>query len=406
MSLDAPQVGEISRERVRWLWPGRIPFGKVSVIDGDPGLGKSTVMLDLIARVSTASPLPDGNGGPSLPMHSIILSAEDSISDTIRPRLEAHGANLDRVTVFRGVNDREGPRPPELPGDLDRLAGLMDECEARLVTIDPLMAFLAGAIDAHRDQDVRHALHALAVTAERTEAAFVIVRHLNKMPGGSALYRGGGSIGIIGAARAGMVIAPDPSDENRRVLAVTKSNLAVKPPSLAYRLVPHQPLDCARVKWEGEIALSADALLNPPRETKRDEAAEFLEDALADGPQPARTLFELAEDNGISEKTLRRAKSALDVEAFRRGKDGEVGGGAWWWKLPGLDGQDLDGQPLSSQMATLKSAGQEASSNGSKIKVANPECPGESIGGEVEAPLTEEQVASAFNAEILDEGAA
>jgi len=225
MTLDAPRVMHVPAERVRWLWPGRIPLGKLTVLDGDPGLGKSTVALDFAARISTASPLPDGTR-PEYPQNTILLSAEDAIGDTIRPRLEAAGADLNRVTVVRGVNESDGPRPPVLPGDLASLEALIGEDDASLVIVDPFMAYLAGGIDAHRDQDVRRALHALSATAERTGAALVIVRHLNKAPGGNALYRGGGSIGIIGAARAGMMIAPDRAEERRRSRAGTRSNRA------------------------------------------------------------------------------------------------------------------------------------------------------------------------------------
>jgi len=234
------------------------------------------------------------------------------------------------------------------------------------------MAYLAGGIDAHRDQDVRRALHALSATAERTGAALVIVRHLNKAPGGNALYRGGGSIGIIGAARAGMLIAPDPAEERRRILACTKSNLAEKPKSLAYRLVGDEQHDCARVVWDGPSDLTADALLNPPRESKRDDAGQFLEDLLADGPVPTSEIKRHAAAEDISERTLKRAKQELGVEAVREGKSGEIGGGLWYWRLPTKGATDLGGQPSTNQMAPLISAGQEPHSNGYPIKGANP----------------------------------
>ena len=375
MTLDAPKVSHVRAERVRWLWPGRIPLGKLTVLDGDPGLGKSTVALDFAARISTASPLADGHRTES-PCNTVLLSAEDAVADTIRPRLEAAGADLNRVTVVRGVNESDGPRPPVLPGDLASLEALIFEDDASLVIVDPFMAYLAGGVDAHRDQDVRRALHALSATAERTGAALVIVRHLNKAPGGNALYRGGGSIGIIGAARAGMLIAPDPADERRRILACTKSNLAEKPKSLAYRLIGDEEHDCARVVWDGESDLTADALLNPPRESKRDDAAQFLEDLLADGPVLASEVKAEATSEGISWRTVERAKDDLSVDAFRKGEPGKRGGGSWWWKLPGLGRHDLERQPLDNHLADLipepVSAGQEPFGNGHPIKDANP----------------------------------
>ena len=373
--MDAPLVRDVRAEKVKWLWHRRIPRGKVTVKDGDPGLGKSTLALDIAARISTGSPFPDGTC-TEYPADVIILSAEDSISDTIRPRLEAAGADLSRIRVFRSVNEKGGPRPPELPGDLPLLEALIAEDSAQLVVIDPLMAFLSGRIDSHRDQDVRRALHALSATADRTGIALVIIRHLTKAPGGSPLYRGGGSIGIIGAARAGLLVAPDPGDEQRRILAVTKSNLSEKAPSLAYRIVGDEERDCARIVWEGSSDLRAEDLLNPPKETKRDVAVEFLEAALVGGPVLARELFQRAETEGISEKTLRRAKDELHVKAFRRGKEGHIGSGAWWWRISKV-AKPLDGQASNSQVTILKTAGQSESEPPEMLNMAKLTSPGE-----------------------------
>ncbi len=383
-NLDAPMVGDVAPERVEWLWPGRVPFGKLVVLDGDPGLGKSTLMLDIAARCSTGSPLPDGSRLAG-PISTLILSAEDSVGDTIRPRLEAGGADLERVRVFRSLDDGEGPRPPVLPGDLDVVEALVQEDGARLVIVDPLMAYLGGQYDAHRDQDVRRALHVFAAWAERTGAALVVVRHLNKAPGGNPIYRGGGSIGIVGAARAGMVIAPDPADEKRRVVACLKSNLSAEPASLAYRLVPDEVHDCARVQWDGASHLRAVELLNPPRESKLAAADGFLENLLADGPVLVGEIKSEAQAEGISWRTVERAKDDLSVAAFRKGEPGRRGGGSWWWKLPDLS-PDLEGQPLGSPLADLIhepiSAGESTSEKGQPIKSATPGV----AGGQPEAP--------------------
>lgn len=213
-------VADVAAERVQWLWDGWIARGKLAVIDGDPGKGKSTLTTDLAARISTGTPLPGGTR--TVPAAVVLLSAEDGVGDTIRPRLEAAGADTTRVFVFDSVLDAEGtPRPPSIPGDIPYVEALVTEKGAVLVVIDPLMAFLGAGVDAHRDQDVRRALHSLAAVAERTGAAIVIVRHLNKSGGPQAIYRGGGSIGIIGAARSGLLVASDPDDDTRRIVAVT-----------------------------------------------------------------------------------------------------------------------------------------------------------------------------------------
>lgn len=261
---------------------------------------------------------------------------------------------------FFDVNDRIAPRRhgPDTWPPLEE------------VIVDPLMAFLGGGVDSHRDHDIRRVLHELKTMAEETGVALLIIRHLNKTPGGSALYRGGGSIGIIGAARSGLLVAPHPDDEGTRILASTKSNLAQLPPSLTYRIVGDERYDCARVVWGANTDLRADQLLNPPKESKVEVAMEFLEDELADGPMAATDLFAAAKEQDISVITLRRAKKELGIGAFRLG--GSDGG--WWW---GDDPDPENDQPKGDQIheqkkITFESARQGTSSAPSEPKVVKP----------------------------------
>ena len=350
-------VADVPAEPVRWLWPGRIPLGKLTVLDGDPGMGKSTVTLTIAAKVSTGSPFPDG-AGPE-PADVILLSAEDEIADTIRPRLEAAGADITQAFVLPDIREEgKPPRPPELPLDLDRLEAMVKDRRAALVVIDPMMAFLSGAIDAHRDQDVRRVLASMAYMAARTGAAVLIVRHMNKSGGANPLYRGGGSIGIVGAARAGLLAAPDPDDDGRRILAVTKSNLAAMPEALAYRLVTDERHGVARVVWDGATAHTAADLLRAPsrdddQAPARSEAEGFLLELLTDAPMRAKDVQREAREAGISEATLRRAKATVGVVAERVGKPGPGGDAAYYWSLPGE-------QPTPGEQSTEEdvSAGQ------------------------------------------------
>ena len=181
-------LSEVAPERVRWQWEGRIARGKLNLMDGDPGTGKSAVATDMVARVSVGKTWPDGAdckaGG------AVILSAEDGLADTIRPRFDAAGGDPSRVVAISTVPDAEGnERQIAIPDDLAIIEAAMERVEAVLVVIDPLMAFLPGEVNSHRDQDVRRALAPLARLAERTGAAVVVVRHLNKASGGNALYR-------------------------------------------------------------------------------------------------------------------------------------------------------------------------------------------------------------------------
>ncbi len=327
----ARSVASIEAETVSWLWPGRLPAGKLVVLDGDPGLGKSTITLDIAARLTTGSPMP-GETGRGVQGAVVVLSAEDGPADTIRPRLEAAGAALEAVHLAEHVLDGGEKRSVTL-ADTRELGELVFDVGASLVVVDPLMAFLPADANSHRDQDVRRVLRPLAEMASKSGATVLVVRHLNKSPGGSAIYRGGGSIGVIGAARVGLLVAADPDDPNRRLLAGTKSNLGPMPATLAYRLISDDAHGCAQVQWEGTSARTADELAAGPRDQSGAlaEAESWLSDVLAAGPQPSVDVDRLARDEGIAKATLRRAKKALGVMSE---KSTGVFAGRWVVRLP------------------------------------------------------------------------
>ncbi|MGP3923893.1 AAA family ATPase [Streptomyces sp. 8N616] len=327
------RLSTVRRKPITWLWDRYMPTGKLTLVEGDPGDGKSTMTCDLAARISAGRPMPDGS--PTVPV--LFLTAEDGVEDTIAPRLEAARADMARVMVLTeiGEQDERGAvhaRPVELPADLPHLARIIREDGVRMVVIDPLMAFLAG-VDSHNDQSVRRALHPISKLAEETGAAFVVVRHLNKASGGKAMYRGGGSIGIIGAARAGYLIAPDPDDEGgpRRLMAPVKMNIAVKPPTMVYRVVDAPEFGCARVEWDGTSDYRAEHLVAAETDDERQEkkeATDLLREFLADGPRRSKEVEEEAREAwGISIRTLKRARQKLGVRAFKDGKE-------WWMEMP------------------------------------------------------------------------
>lgn len=333
-------LSTVTPERVSWLWPSRLPLGKLVVLDGDPSVGKSTLSLDLAARTSTGARWPDGSPG-GRPAGVLLLSAEDGLADTIAPRLAAAGADTSRVhalvTVTLANPDGEPlVASPSLPRDVDHIERVIVEHGIVLVVVDVLMAYLGGKVDAHRDQDVRGVLHQLAAMAERTGCCVVLLRHLNKAGGASALYRGGGSIGIIGAARAAFLVARDPEDTERRILAVTKLNIGAEPPSLAYRLVDAPEHGCARVAWEDAPTehTAAALLAAPSTEEERDErdaVVEWLRDYLTGKPAGATAPEVYREGNreGHSRDALKRAKKRAGVEAAKTGMNG-----GWTWLLP------------------------------------------------------------------------
>ena len=366
--LEPEEVGRllsgVEPEEVSWLWPSWLALGKLALVDGDPGLGKSAMTLDLAARVSAGMAFPDG--AECEPAGVVLLSAEDGLADTIRPRLDAAGADTSKVLALVTVPDENGhDRLLAIPEDLALIEKGIRRVGARLVVVDPLMAFLGDNTNSHRDQDVRRALAPLAGLAERTEAAVLVVRHLNKAAANNPLYRGGGSIGIIGAARMASVVGKDPQDENRRVLASTKNNLAMPPASLMFRLEEAEG-GSVRVTWLGRSEVSAKDLLATPQDQEhsdaRSEAVEFLNGVLSDGPLPAKQVIDEADDAGIAEKTLRRAKKILDVIVYRESAAGEKrGSGRWMWKLPMVelveDGVQGDHQDVQGGQGALNGDG-------------------------------------------------
>jgi hypothetical protein len=309
------RLADIEPEDVCWLWPARIPFGKVTVIEGDPGLGKSTLSLDLAARLSTGQPTPDGH--PLVRATSIIMTAEDGLADTIRPRLEAAGADCAETIAITGVESNGQTGSLMLPLHIAAVRDAIHEHAAMLVIIDPLVAFLGSEVNSWRDHDVRRALRPLADLAESTGAAIIVIRHLTKGTG-PAIYRGGGSIGIAGAARSVLLVARDPDDQERRILAVTKTNLAAEAPSLAFG-VGDDGHGRSRINWLGTSHHTANALVATPEEPEVksavEEAMDLIEEVLADGPRPVKEVEKAADEADIAPATLRRARQRMGARS-------------------------------------------------------------------------------------------
>src|SRR5262249_52054467 len=277
-------LADVPVEEVHWLWPGRIPFGKVTILDGDPGLGKSPVTLEIAAGLPRGQAMPGAPAESALgPANVVLLTAEDGLGDTIRPRLEAAGACLARVVALQGFGKAEELLfPISLPMDVATIAREVANAQAKLVLIDPLMAYLHETVQAHNDQSVRRALLPLTQLAEKSGAAVLVVRHLNKQASKNVTYRGGGSIGIIGVARSGLIVCKDPDAPKRRLLGVSKCNLCQPPAVLRYEVISEGKT--SRVVWHGESDADIEKLLarqeNPESKTSK-KADEFLKARLA-----------------------------------------------------------------------------------------------------------------------------
>lgn len=340
-------LADVKPQPIRWLWPRRIAIGKLTLLVGDPDVGKSFLTLDMAARVTRGRGWPNCPDATAEPGGVVLLSAEDDLADTIQPRLAAAGTDMHRVAALTAVrvHDFEAGTYRAFHFDLTRdLAHLEDAIrkthDCRLVILDPVSAYL-GRTDSHRDAAIRGLLAPLAELAARCGVAVVAVMHLRKGEG-PAMYRAMGSVGFVAAARAAYAVIKDKDDPTgtRRLMLPLKNNLSPNLDGLAYCIDSDGSTNGHPVvMWESEpVSISADeALASPltqpcrrgPPPSERREAAEWLRRALADGPRPAKDLFRQAESVGISKTTLKRAKAELDVVAEKASWEGP-----WAWRLP------------------------------------------------------------------------
>jgi hypothetical protein len=316
-------------EPVRWLWPGRLALGKLALLDGDPDLGKSLLTLDLCARLTRGLPFPDGAPGPG-PANVVVLSAEDGV-DTVRPRLQALGADLDRVFVHAPDAGRD--EPIRIPTNLAPLNEVVGDTKARLVVFDPVMSFLHPGVLCASDSSVRQGLLPLADLAQRHQSAVMMQRHLNKYASNRSLYRGLGSIAFLAMCRSGYLVGRDPQQPSQCVFAQVKNNLAPPQPSLAYRIDGGKD-GSVSFTWLGPSPFTADQLLTRPQgraPKPRQHAADLLAELLEAGPRTSREIWESCQQHHLSERTVNRAKDELFIRSLRRREDGK-----WvtYWLLP------------------------------------------------------------------------
>jgi hypothetical protein len=275
--------------------------------------------------LSTGRSWPDG---PSAPQgKTLVLSAEDGISDTIKPRVERLGGDPTQIVVLRGVLEEHGPRSVNLARDLGHLSNAIRRVEPLMVVIDPITAYL-GKTDSYKDAEVRGLLAPMLTLLESNNVALLAVGHLAKSDQRAALHRPGGSIAFVAAARIVLCLAPDPDDADRRVLARLKGNLGPPPPSLAFRLPD------GRIEWEpSPVTLDAETILRPAERDREDQtdARDVIKQLLADEdawPMYAEQVLAVGEAHGISERTMRRTARKMGIQPKRIGF-GEQG--RWVW---------------------------------------------------------------------------
>ena len=352
------RLAEVEPEEVAWLWEPYIPLGKLTILEGDPGVGKTWLALQLAAIVSRGAPFPGPDGVPKErrePANVVYLSAEDGLADTLRPRLDKAGADVSRVfalTGWEGVDPETGQKKAGsiTLAALDVIEAALRQVKPALVVVDPIQAYMGAGVDMHRANEVRPVLAGLAALAERYKCAALCIRHLGKSQQDRAIYRGLGSIDFAAAARSILLVGQHPEDERKRVLAQSKNSLAAKGASIAFELREDGFF------WCGVANVTAEALLAPAKSEEEksavDEAADFLREALADGPRPAEEILKEARKAGIAERTLNRAKAQLGVRTKRIGEPGKRGGGTWHWYLDCHD-DILNQNPIKTYVGNL-----------------------------------------------------
>ncbi len=328
-------AADVEPEHVEWLVDQSFPLGMLAVIGGQPGLGKSQISINLAAGVTTGKGLP-GTGGFKNLGSVIILANEDDAARTIRPRLDAAGADISKVHIVEGVA-REGSAVDMFQLDSD-ISNLRDRAleigDVRLIIIDPPSAYLGTKVDSYKDSDVRRVLMPLGNLAQETGAMILLIVHLNKRTDGGAQQRFSGSTAWTAAPRVGFIVAEDPSTKQRYMLPV-KNNIGDDRLGYGYHIVEKlvqyggQDFKSSCIVWDQTTRRSVDELLAPPKANKVnvvDDAKAFLEDELANGPLPVDQIMTSAKAAGISWPSVNRAKKTLPISSTK------VGDG-WIWTL-------------------------------------------------------------------------
>jgi len=328
------RMSDVEPKDIEWLWPGRIPIGKVSILSGSPDKGKSLVTLDIASRVTTGRKWPDCAESPKTG-GVIIVGVEDDLADTVRPRLDANGADVSRIQALDAILQADGSESLlNLDKNIAQLeAAISEQGDCRLVIIDPIGAFM-GNKDSNKDSDVRAITAPLARLAVKYRVAILLVAHLNKGKADTALNKSMGSVGFGASVRAVWFVADDKEKEGRKLFLRGKCNVSANNGGLAYSIHCAPGANAPVVAWEsGRVDISADdALLDNrsargPKPESRQEAEEFLKEILVSGSVASKIVIDEAKRRGIAIATLDRAKRDLKVKSHRAGD-------CWFMRLP------------------------------------------------------------------------
>lgn len=309
----------IKKKEIDWLWYPYIPYGKLTLLQGDPGEGKSTFMLQVAALLTKGSPLPDGYSVPE-PVNVVYQCSEDDVADTIKPRLMSAGADCSKVAY---IIDDDG----SLNLEDTRIETTIAQTNARLFILDPLQSYLSQDSDMQQMGRMRVILGKLAVIAAKYKCAIVLIGHMNKTSSAKNMYRGLGSIDINAIARSVLMIVRDQYTPQSRYMIQIKSSLAPEGEGVGFRLDKQVGFQWSSDIYQESMETEPEHASNEKRSTYSDVLIEML----ADGPMPSVELLELFTNLNVSKRTLYTLKKELGIISFRKE-------GIWYWELPSLEG--------------------------------------------------------------------
>lgn len=311
--LNIIKMSEIQSEEIEWLWYPFIPYGKLTIIQGDPGDGKTTLALNIAAKLSKGESL-DEEMKISEPINIIYQTAEDGLADTVKPRLELADADCERILVIDESSEA-------LSMADERLEEAIKLTNAKLLILDPIQAYLGAGTDINRANEARDMTKKLGALAEKYKCAVLLIGHMNKASGTKASYRGIGSIDFFAVARSVLLVGRIEGEESLRAVVQIKNNLAAFGNSKAFELSEEG------FRWIGDYDISADEVLGgiAPKANKLDQAKRLLLE-LAEGTNrmQSKDIFEIAKEEEISKRTLENAKRELNISAKKINN-------TWYW---------------------------------------------------------------------------